>query len=838
MTERNQLFAFVAGEVSKQFYGRRDLAKYPFGLTLLENFQVDYRGGIINRSGTEHIADFPNTAHAFFCFKTTTGDISLFFHSQKLYVLRNGKFAMTGATAFGVVSDEASGEIAVSGTYEVDQYVKVVNGPLEAYARIMIISSGKITIGGRFLLSSDYPVSVRKVYTLDTGITNDVLPSVRFYQDFDTVVCTATAMKQLYFTRIADNDWELSEFVNDLPAAPTNVTASASDTGSGSVAIAITAVVDGVESKSSEIFQLDNIINYTTNEGLVDISWDAVPDAEYYNVYSTLLLHSPYTTGTSLGYIGYTAGTAFENANITPDFTKAPPRLAGFFKDENYPSVYCRFQQRGVYAGLKNNPLDVVGSIVADKRIFSTTFTPTAADSYSYTLDAETEKPIKHIIPLRYGLMCFTADNVTQLRGGGESNALTPLSAIAEVQAYTPISDVTPIAINLDLIFLSALNTELNTMIYTEYVNSFKMTNVMALSSHMFSKANKATHMLWAPEPHKLVQFVREDGQRVTLTYEREQDVFGWARHKTDGRYVAACVVREEDESVCYFSVVRKDSADPSIPAERLRLERERPRSDTRADEFFFVDCGKEFSNKVYTTPAKLLSLSEDRKLWRVLGLDAVGLGMDQVVYLNGIKFYVSYLGDSGLTIHLTAAATVPEELIDEGGNIYVPAGGWWTGESRTEVAGLYWLEGRTVSVYADGNCYTDLVVEGGKIILPSPAIYVVVGLPYRARARTLPLGLSSYNVDGDKLNLRGIALRQNETRGLKVGDAFDNLLELPTRQAEFWDNSLESVTELTIVDDFGFLGDFSNEKFICFEQSEPLPATVIGVTFNLDVGA
>lgn len=60
--------------------------------------------------------------------------------------------------------------------------------------------------------------------------------------------------------------------------------------------------------------------------------------------------------------------------------------------------------------------------------------------------------------------------------------------------------------------------------------------------------------------------------------------------------------------------------------------------------------------------------------------------------------------------------------------------------EATTEVTGLGHLEGRTLSVLADGSPVEGLVVTGGRIELPYPARVVHAGLPYVSELTPLPV--------------------------------------------------------------------------------------------------
>lgn len=81
---------------------------------------------------------------------------------------------------------------------------------------------------------------------------------------------------------------------------------------------------------------------------------------------------------------------------------------------------------------------------------------------------------------------------------------------------------------------------------------------------------------------------------------------------------------------------------------------------------------------------------------------------------------------------------------------------------------------------------------------------------------------------------LRGIATRLHETRGLQLGDSFEDLQEVYTYQQEDWGNP--QIPKSGLTKEYP-IGNFDLESHICIEQRLPLPATVLSLTFNLDVG-
>jgi hypothetical protein len=96
---------------------------------------------------------------------------------------------------------------------------------------------------------------------------------------------------------------------------------------------------------------------------------------------------------------------------------------------------------------------------------------------------------------------------------------------------------------------------------------------------------------------------------------------------------------------------------------------------------------------------------------------------------------------------------------------------------------GLDHLEGETVYAVADGNYLGSYEVSGGEIEVDSDSYSnVVVGLPFSATVRTLPINSGSVygNSAGKLKRVDKLTALLYRTRGLKCGERVDNLLEIP----------------------------------------------------------
>lgn len=146
-----------------------------------------------------------------------------------------------------------------------------------------------------------------------------------------------------------------------------------------------------------------------------------------------------------------------------------------------------------------------------------------------------------------------------------------------------------------------------------------------------------------------------------------------------------------------------------------------------------------------------------------------------------------------------------------------------------TSVTGLSHLEGETVSVLADGVPYT-LVVTGGTVTLPVSALKAHVGLPYVSDLQTLPVTLQVDGFgQGRNYNVNKAWVRVFQTAGVKVGPSADKLVAanpyVTTPQLQ------ESTIQVLVTPSWQADGQ------VYIRQTEPLPMTVVGLTFEVSVG-
>ena len=161
----------------------------------------------------------------------------------------------------------------------------------------------------------------------------------------------------------------------------------------------------------------------------------------------------------------------------------------------------------------------------------------------------------------------------------------------------------------------------------------------------------------------------------------------------------------------------------------------------------------------------------------------------------------------------------------------FVDCGGTYSGEPTTTVS-IPWLEGKTVSILADGAVMPPQVVTNGQIKLEHAASIVQVGLPYVCDIQTLPVMLNQPGGgNGGNKNVYRAFLKVHKSSGVFVGPSFDHLTEYKQRTTEqpgFAPSLFTGDIRMTITPAWTTTGEF------CIRQSDPLPTHLLSITCNV----
>ena len=278
-----------------------------------------------------------------------------------------------------------------------------------------------------------------------------------------------------------------------------------------------------------------------------------------------------------------------------------------------WPGCVAYFQQRRFYANTINNPDTYYASKPGAYTNMDTSIPAVDDDAIVGTPWAQQVDGIQFMVPMPGGLVILTGKSAWQLSGGGgvatTAPAITPSNQFASPQAYNGSSAlVHPLTINYDILYVQEKGSIVRDLSYNFFVSIYTGTDLTVLSNHLFT-GYTITRWDWAEEPYKLVWAVRNDGVLLCLTYLKEQDVYAWSRHDTQGSFVSVACISEPPVNATYVIVRRAIyvNGQDRPPDWAYYVERFDNRIWTAADNVWCVDCGLSLSQ-----PAPNATLSSD----------------------------------------------------------------------------------------------------------------------------------------------------------------------------------------------------------------------------------
>jgi hypothetical protein len=536
-----------------------------------------------------------------------------------------------------------------------------------------------------------------------------------------------------------------------------------------------------------------------------------------------------YTAG-SPPNVTFSAGVATATAVLgAPSGTANNPLANG------NPSCTSFFQQRLYFAGSISNPTTFWASQPGLYTNFNTSDPTIDSDAIQGTLVSTQFNTIKSMLPMPGGLIIMTASGAWQLSSGAgglaSTSAVTPINATATPQAYNGASDVPPIVVNYDILYVQSKGSIVRDLSYNIYANIYTGSDISVLSNHLFF-GHLSKEWCWTEEPFRIVWTVRDDGTLLSLTYVKDQEMLGWARHDTQGQFISTAAIREGINDVPYFVVSRFLNGVQVQSVERMV-----PRYLTYGTEdAFCVDCGFTSVSQFVTQTSTLFASSTSGTVTFTSGTNVFVSGnVGNILRMNGgiavINTYTSATVVSGTWIQPIPNPPPALQQVSTSWSMSVPT---------TTFYGLDYLNGSTISILADGQVVPQQVVSGGKITLPFAATKVVAGLPFQAQLQTMYLDTGDPTIQGKRKVIPRTTIRARETQGVKIGRTFGTLL--PQKQFNPAASGAPITTTPTpslVSADVYYIMDPLWEIYgqLCLQVDAPLPASILGLVPEIVIG-
>ena len=404
-----------------------------------------------------------------------------------------------------------------------------------------------------------------QVATSDGGIFSVATPyaaadlaDLRFAQSADVIYFAHRKYPPHKLSRYADNDWRWTQltFAPSI-GAPVNPSAAIVGTGLGNNAstrtykYVVTAVDDDTGQESAASSAAIATGESLTSAYGVRISWTAPAGAvAEYRIYKL--------KGGIYGFIGRAKGTtSFEDYNIIPDDGDTPPTYNTPFSGEgNYPGLVFFHQGRLGWASTDNQPMTVWLSRSNELESLAESVVPKSDDSIEVTLAATQANAFTWLLPDRTALCVGTTGNEWTLEPSG-SAILTPGNPAFNKQTSNGGESLHPLYVGGSVIYLQRGSSAVRAFAYSYNEDKYVGQDITILSRHILQDV---TIKAWAyqQEPYSIIWAVMSDGTIATCTAMFDQQVIGWARHKTNGRVLDVVTIPGTTDDQMWFLVERR----------------------------------------------------------------------------------------------------------------------------------------------------------------------------------------------------------------------------------------------------------------------------------------
>lgn len=543
---------------------------------------------------------------------------------------------------------------------------------------------------------------------------------------------------------------------------------------------------------------------------------------------NTITFANP-TTATTQGSAIVLMNATFNDDGISADTTDTPPQPRDPFPSvKNYPATVSYFQQRAAFANTYNEPEKVWLSRTGNFKNFTIRSPLQDDDAITFTIAGRQVNEVRHFIEVGQ-MLILTSGGEWRVQGDADG-VVKPAAINLKQEGYSGAAKITPIVIGNNALYVQARGNIVRDLRYDLQSDGYNGRDLTVFAAHLFDGYQLVTWD-YAQVPHSIVWVVRDDGTLLGLTYLREHDVWGWHQHTTDGVFEDVVCVPEGGEDGIYVVVRRDINGVPVRYIERFAPRYSSQIIDIKRDAFF-VDCGATYdgnntdpSRLITVIPGTGLTVRDTMTLSSTGHFNVMDVGNAYELTIDGVSIrfkVINYINASTLTVQ--PSRDVPQDFI---------VTTQWV-KMVDNLTGLDHLEGKEVSILADGNVHPlRTVVEGG-ITLDRPCGVVHVGLPYVSTMETLAIDNPGGETLFDKNKIiHKVSMLVESSRGVFAGPDEEHLREHKQRSNEDYGTPTRPVTGLIEIQT---VAKWDKQGLVMVQQKDPLPLSVLSVVPQVTV--
>jgi len=805
--------AFNSGELDSLIRYRVDLDKKYLGVETMENFLVKPQGTAVRRAGTMYIAEADRTTHLV-SFESSTDDAYVLAFSDS-----NIRYFRCVSGVAGQILDDDDDIYEVATVYDGDQISEIqyvqsndvmyIVHPDDPPQKLIRIDHDEWTIAdvawewGPFLDQNTSTTTITPAEIAGGGIATGA--SITLTASAATF--TADNVGSLWkIIEKSDNSYTSGNLAAPTPPATTSSSTTVAIEGDG--LLTLEGTWTGLVRLEKSVVDADSweAVYPKLNGDAANIEFSFSESDSGYEYRVTMDDWADddcdYTlTAYNSDVAGYVEVTAFTSttavtATVTSTLagTDATTKWAegAWSSRRGYPRAICIYQNRLCLAGTTYQPNGFWTSASADLENMRESTLDNGA--IVYEVSATKQNPILWLQD-KNGVIAGTTGSVIRIFSQSNTSVLTAATIGSERQADAGSADMQPALVGDSIVFVDRNRRKVRDMIYDLQSDGFVSPELTVMAEHITDPG--LIDIAVQSRPDNIVWFVRSDGQLISLTYNRNEGVVGWARHITDGKFKSVAVIPGTDEDQVWVAVDRTANGSGVIYIEQMQ-----PQDwGTDPDDGWFVDSGLTYSGILTDT---------------ITGLEHLEGETVQVMVIKGYLY------------SLTSPSTVQYGFGAYGSGVY-PA---------------YSVDDASPAEASPiDNSFTEVTVTNGEIVLSNLKVNrAIIGLPYTSTFLTFPIEVQTqsgfsigykkkiYEIDG--------CFYRTMTGQYGLKEQFTEPTMYDIMFSEWPDTTNGSNDPYTGMIRLEVDSGWSDELQIKFVQSDPFPFNITAVQSKMEVSA
>lgn len=445
-------------------------------------------------------------------------------------------------------------------------------------------------------------------------------------------------------------------------------------------------------------------------------------------------------------------------------------------KGAKYPMSGAFFRNRFAFLVNTDTGPNVCLSVIGDYNNF--------ADMEFGNATAETAITVPVLnTEFNVGKWIYSGDVLFVGTGAGEFyiDALASNSAMAgDNIKISQISNVgskaiKPIGVGAHVFFVDRYGLGLRDLVYNYYNDGYDPIDISLLGKHLFK--SRIVDICYQEIPDKIIWCLMADGTLTAITFLAEQEVIAFSRHDFSGKVESITTIPNFDE--CY-------------------------------DEVWL-----EISRMIDNVPMRTVECME-------LGmpLNILSASVEKFNFADEKAKYADYILNNAM--YLDSAVKFERKPDDY----------------SLEISGLSHLNGKLVSIFADGEVLPSQIVVDGKVILSSYFAKAVVGLDITSQfiPQSVIIPSQFSNGLGEKQRINRVKLLLYLSAGGQLGESEDKFSDILYRNVDAKMGKVQSLFSgyVEVLINSSTSTDSEMSTFI-LQTKSPVPMNVLGVIPSID---